>query len=161
MLKYETFIEGGKIMEVKPWREYSFSEKSILLNFWFTNTNSLYDEITKEDREQFKHLLEKNIDLVKDYVIVITMLGRDSATMLMLMRDGSLETLEEILGDLKKETDEDHQLDEDYQFIENQVITMLVGLCNAFMATTDEETIIKEALQLAMEARKAIMKRFY
>ena len=139
-------------MEVTPRNEYSFYEKSILLNFWFTNTNSLYDEITKEDREQVKHLLEKDIYLVMEYVIALTMLGRNSAIVLMLMRD---ESLEEALGDLPK-----LEKDEDYQFIENQVITMLVGLCNAFMATTDEEIIIKDALQLASEARKEITKHF-
>jgi len=139
-------------MEIKPWNEYSFSEKSILLNFWFTNTNPLYDEITKEDREQFQCLLEKDIDLVMDYVIVLTMLGRSSGIMLMFMKDGSLE---ETLGDLPK-----MEKDEDYQFMEKQVITMLVGLCNITMATTDEEVIIEDVLQLAMESRKEIIKHF-
>lgn len=138
-------------MKIKPWNEYSVSEKKILLNFWFGN-NGYQDMITKEDREQFKRLLEKDIDSMMDFVVHLVTTGRNSETLILLMRNGSLD---ELLEHVSRMDD-----DEDYSFIKNQVIAMLVGLCNITMATTDRETIIADAIGLAAEIRKGIEKRF-
>lgn len=146
-------FKGGVIMEIKPWNEYSISEKRTLLNFWFANINRDQDMITKEDREQFQYLLKQDIDLIMDYVVALTMLGSNSETMLFLMRSGNLEkTLKNVLPRMKE--------DEDYQFMKKKVITILVGMCNITMSTTDEQEIITRALQIAIEAKKEIVKRY-
>lgn len=139
-------------MEIKPWDQYSFSQKRILLNFWFGTVNRNSDMITKEDRESFNCLLEKDIDLIMDFVVALTMLGYNSKTMLVLMRDG---TLEDTLDELPR-----MEQNEDYQFMKKQVITMLVGLCNITMKTTDEQEIVADAAELAIETRKEIIKHF-
>lgn len=144
-------------MEVKPWNEYSVSEKKILLNFWFGNINRNRDMVTKEDREQFKSLLEKDIDLIMDYVVTLTILDQNSGTMISAMRNGTLERALDTLPRMGE--------DADYQSIKRQVITILVGLCNITMTTTDTQEIIESAVQLtaetvSVETAKEIKKYF-
>ena len=141
------------IMEIKPWDQYSFSEKRILLNFWFAYSNRNQDILTKEDREYFNHLLERDIDLILDFIVILTTLGHNAETMIQVMRNGSLDKL---LADAPRMDDE-----EDYQFMKKQVITMLVGLCNITMATTDEQEITTGAVELGIKVRREITKHYF
>lgn len=138
-------------MEVKPWNKYSVSEKKTLLNFWFGN-NRYQDMITKEDREQFKSFLEKDIDSMMDFVVHLVTTGRNSETLILLMRNGDLD---ESLEHVPRMDD-----DEDYSFIKNQVIAMLVGLCNITMATADTQEIIESAVEVAARTQKELLKHF-
>lgn len=140
-------------MEIKPWDQYSFSEKRILLNFWFAYSNRNQDILTKEDREYFNHLLERDIDLILDFIVILTTLGHNAETMIQVMRNGSLDKL---LADAPRMDDE-----EDYQFMKKQVITMLVGLCNITMATTDEQEITTGAVELGIKVRREITKHYF
>lgn len=140
-------------MEIKPWDQYSFSEKRILLNFWFAYSNRNQDILTKEDREYFNHLLERDIDLILDFIVILTTLGHNAETMIQVMRNGSLDKL---LADAPRMDDE-----EDYQFMKKQVITMLVGLCNITMATTDEQEITTGTVELGIKVRREITKHYF
>lgn len=140
-------------MEIKPWDQYSFSEKRILLNFWFAYSNRNQDILTKEDREYFNHLLERDIDLILDFIVILTTLGHNAETMIQVMWNGSLDKL---LADVPSLSD-----DEDHQFLKKQIITTLVGLCNITMATTDEQEITTGAVELGIKVRREITKHYF
>jgi len=139
-------------MEFKSWNEYPFSEKRIILNFWFANVNENPEAITKEDRLKFSRLLEQNIDLIMDFVVSLAMIGHNSEIMISLMRNGSLDEVLECVPKMAE--------DRDFQFVKRQVIALLVGLCNCFMETTDEQEILAKAVPLAAETQKEIKKHY-